>query len=171
MSEDASGGIILEGNEISLSDLLGANLLDVVEVRFENLPIGAYQFQIEKIEPTTMEVAKEKGSEEKIKIGVIKLVVEVAEVYGVVDVSLNKDDLIGKKHTQNYLLRDREQLGRLKAFIVDTGYVCGEQTLQEIMQGMQGMKFDARIGHAKNKDNPDIVYANLNKVTPVKPAA
>src|SRR5690606_18797869 len=87
-----------EDGGFSLAQLAGFDASEVAEVRFENLPGGAYigEGVSAKLEKTT-----NRDGETRF---VLTLVTQVVEVKAVTERGVDKEGLVGKKHTERFYL-------------------------------------------------------------------
>jgi hypothetical protein len=160
MSEDT---VVKIGDEdVSLADIAGVDMSQVEEFRFENTPKGIYQW-----------VCK---NAEVVKLGnkpAIRYELEASNVIALSDDSLDPDKYVGHKHNEAIFITDLEKdIGRAKAFMIDAGFE-GSGTLQELLDQFVGHEFISAIGHRKDKNDTDKVYANIDygKVKPLEEAA
>jgi len=155
MSEDLDTMVNLTGSEsqVSLADIAGIDMTDVKEVRFENLPIGSYEF---KSEPGELSSIGE-GEDAKALIRFPLIVTAVYAVSEGVDAAI----IVGKKHSQGFQIKTMEDLGRAKAFLVDAGFK-GTGQLQELLTAFEGHVFRANIKHTRDKNDKDRIFANID---------
>jgi hypothetical protein len=104
--------------EFSLADLAQLDVSEIAEVRYESLPAGLYTFKgVEvKFEDTT------NRDDERRLVLTVKL--EVVEAKSVVERGVDKEDLIGKKHTEKFYIvpeKAAEGIGLIRAFLADVG--------------------------------------------------
>src|SRR3546814_20911162 len=85
-----------EDGGFSLAQLAGFDASDVAEIRFENLPGGAYVFNGDGVK---LEKTKNREDEPRFK-PTINL--EVAEVKAVTERGVTKDKLVGKKNNESF---------------------------------------------------------------------
>ncbi len=142
------------GEDTSLAGIAGFNMDDVTAVRFSNLPAGAYSFVIK--EPGELSSI----TIEEIETALIKIKMEVADVHSIVDDAVDAEALVGKLHSEGFILKDEDAVGRFKAFLEDSGFEGGG-TIQEILVALEGHAFEAMIVHVTNKKDKDRPYANL----------
>lgn len=152
-------------SQISLADLAGMDMSGIKEVRFTSAPAGKYHWLIKLSELTTQEVDKEKGDSNsgKIKVPCIRFEMEAVNVFALTEPDLNLEDYIGQKINQQFNIRNEDALGRAIAFLNDIG-VGQTAPLGELINAAHGMEFISDVKKTKNKDNPDIVYSNLDNV-------
>ena len=162
---------VLVGNDVvDLLDIAGFDMSAVAEVRSTRLPKGRYHLRCEEAK---LEAIESKKDGQPVKKPGVKFVLDVTNVVQLVDDRDNPPPadptiLVGKKHIETFFITDPAQdLGRIKAFMVDCGYT-GAGTLQEMLADFVGTQFDAVIAHRKNKDDPDIVYVNIDR-SKIKP--
>lgn len=154
-----------EGEEIELSleDIAGIDMGDVEEFNgFENLPAGIFDFAVKDAGLETVE------TKDGIK-AVIFFSLEVEKVHVLVDDAIDPDSIIGSLHRETVWINDIEKgVGQAKAVMTNAGFTA-KGKLEDLLDAFCGSKFTAPIKHTKNKNDPDIVYANLvtKKITPM----
>lgn len=104
--------------EFSLADLAQLDVSEIAEVRYESLPAGLYTFRgIEaKFEDTT------NANDERRLVLTAKF--EVVECQSCVERGVDKEELIGKKHTEKFYIvpvKAAEGIGLIRAFLADVG--------------------------------------------------
>ncbi len=154
------------GESVSLADIAGVNMDDVAEVRGSTFPDGAFQFVVEEAKLAVV------GQNENRKPG-IQFVFKCSEVLALTDSSKDADSVIGKKHNEIcFLTEPLEGLGKAKAFMADVGYK-GAGKLDVMLEGFKGHEFKAIVKQRVDKNDKDVVYANIGlnigrwKVAPV----
>ena len=171
MSDELEGLVSVGETEVDLSTLAGIELDDVAEVRSFDFPKGVYVWNISS-DPApkiaTREVNDPDNVGKKISKAVVVFALECTDVIKYTpepDSKITEEDLIGKKHYEQFWLGNEDGIGRLKAFLVDSG-VQASGPLIEVIQGTAGHAFQAPIKHARSKNDSDRVYVNLdlNKV-------
>lgn len=142
--------------QISLEELAGVDMSGVEEYRFSIVPVGVYTFK--GVEAALTAIDTNEG-----KKAVVQFTAEITSVLSTTDA--NADGLIGKKHTESFFLsKDLQKgLGAAKAFMTDIG-MTGNGTLNELLQQFTGHEFGAAIKHRKDKNDPDRIYAGMNKM-------
>ncbi len=157
--------------EMTLAQIAGLDMTGVKEFRFENLPVGAFLGRLEKFDFAQRE------RKDKPKLWVATFTFEVLDVKALVDAGVDAAPLLGKKHNEGFKLESEEDFGRLKAFFLDIG-TTGSGTIMELGKQKIGTDYVFTIGHRKDKQNADIVYANIRKIqeqptalAPAQPAA
>lgn len=151
----------VDGNVFSLADLADFDVSEIAEIRFENLPAGAYGFEV--LEADLDE--KENRDGDNRVIGVFKF--GVVECTACLKKGIDKDSLIGKTHTEKrYIVPDEgeakvmEGIGMIRAFVWDLG--CENRgKLGDIIRGTVGHRFNGRITERPNKADPSNPYADL----------
>lgn len=151
-----------DGDQISLADLAGIDMADVVENRGpEPLPAGVYEFTVKEAELKTRE---SKG----VNKPVVELKLEVASCLVLVNSELAPEDYEGQLHFETIWITDvAKDLGRVKALMVDAG-LEGSGPVNDLLMSFIGHNFIAPIKHRKNPNDADIIYANIDskKVRP-----
>src|SRR3546814_6360814 len=111
------------GSDVCSSDLLaGFDASDVAEIRFENLPGGAYVFN-----GTGVKLEKTKNREDETRFK-LTINLEVAEVKAVTERGVNKEELVGKKHNESFYIvpaKAEEGIGLIRALYADIGLPNG----------------------------------------------
>jgi len=142
------------GEQVSLADIAGVNMDDVAEVRGSTFPAGAFKFAVDTAKLAVM------GKDKDAKAG-IQFKFKCTDVLSLVDTSKDADAIIGKFHVETCFLTDpMEGLGRAKAFMADTGYK-GAGSLQQVLEGFAGHEFKSVITNRPDKNDKDIIYANI----------
>src|SRR3546814_1508654 len=111
-----------EDGGFSLAQLAGFDASDVAEIRFENLPGGAYVFN-----GTGVKLEKTKNREDETRFK-LTINLEVAEVKAVTERGVNKEELVGKKHNESFYIvpaKAEEGIGLIRAFYADIGLPNG----------------------------------------------
>jgi hypothetical protein len=160
-----------EMQEFSLADLADIDVSEIEEIRFESLPPGVYGF---KVAEADLEEKPNRDGDQRF-IGAFNL--EVVEVKAVVKAGVDKDSLIGKKHTERrYIVPTEgpaklaEGIGQLRAFVTDIG--CNsEGKLIEIVKNTVDHTFYGKIVERSNKDDPSQKFAQLRLDPPKRAAA
>lgn len=148
MSEDT---VKIGDENVNLADIAGVDMADVKEFRFENTAKGIYQF---KVLDSGLKKLGEKAA------AVFQL--EITNCFAVTDDTKQPEDMIGVKHQEAIFITDAEKdLGRIKAFMVDSG-LTGSGTLTELMDQFVGTEFVAPVVQRKDKNDTDKVYSNLD---------
>lgn len=149
-------------SSVSLTDLAGVDLTDVKEVRSMVTPAGKFHFRIKDASLKAVEATnKEDPQGPKINKPVIQFELESQNCFSLVDDEADPADEIGIMHYEAFWLNDvKKDLGRVKAFLIDIG-IDGNKAVSELLAEAHGIEFVCDINNVKNKDNPDIVYANM----------
>lgn len=160
-----------EDMEFSLADLAELDASEIAEVRFESLPAGVYTFRGESAQ---FEDGTNRDDERRI-ILVVKL--EVVECHTVMERGVEKEDLIGKKHTEKFYVvpaKAAEGLGLIRAWIGDVGlpnegpFGGVEGSEPGIVDGIPGHEFKAKIIKQARKGDPTTKDARLRLDPPKK---
>ncbi len=142
------------GEQVSLAQLAGVNMDDVAEVRGSTFAAGAFKFAVDIAKLAVM------GKGNDAKAGV-QFKFKCTDVLSLVDASKDAETIIGKFHTETCFLTDpMEGLGRTKAFMADTGFK-GSGSLQTLLEGFVGHEFKCVITNNADKNDKDIIYANI----------
>lgn len=157
--------------EFSLADLAELDASEIAEVRFESLPAGLYIFRGESAE---FEETTNKDEERRI---VLKSKFEVIECKSCLERGVEKEELVGKKHTETqYVVPEKaaEGLGLIRGWIADLrlpnegpfGGVPGKP--EGIVDGIVGYEFQAKIVKRPNKNDPSSPYSSMKLDKPKK---
>lgn len=156
--------------EFSLADLAAIDASDIAEVRFESLPAGLYIFRGES---ASFEDTTNRDDERRI---VMTAKLEVVECKAVTERGYEKDELVGKKHTEKFYVvpaKAVEGLGLIRAWIGDIGlpnegpFGGVEGSEPGIVDGIVGHEFPGKIIKQARKGDPSIKDARL-RVDPKK---
>lgn len=151
--------------EFSLADIAQIDAADIAEVRFESLPAGLYVFRGES---AAFEETTNRDGERRV---VLTVKMEVAECKSVMERGYDKDELIGKKHTEKFYVvpaKAAEGLGLIRAFIGDIGlpnegpFGGVEGTEPGIVDGIPGHEFAGKIVKRGRKGDPSVKDARLS---------
>lgn len=152
-----------EEMEFSLADLADLDISEVEEIRFENLPQGAYVFEVESAE------LDEKPNRDNEQRFIAEFKLKVVEVKAVVKKGVDPDSLIGKRHTEKFYIvpeKAQEGIGRIRAALKDMGF-NNEGKLREVLEATVGQQFAGKIAVRKNPQDPSQEFASL-KLDPKK---
>jgi hypothetical protein len=140
----------------NLAELAGVDMSQVQEVRGFLTPAGILQLRGVKGSLDIM------GTEEGKPAVIFEF--EIKDVKTLSDKTLDPNEVIGKKHREVFFLSEKEDLGRVKAFCIDCGASNGMGSLGQIVEAVgNGHEFYAQINHRKNKNDPNQVYANIDR--------
>lgn len=154
MSDQEDLMLDVGGESVSLADLAGIDMADVAEVRGSTFPAGGFQFMVEEAKLAVI------GQGDKQKAG-IQFKFVCRDVISLIDASKDAESIIGKFHVETCFLTDpTEGLGHAKAFMADSGYKAAGK-LGEILNGFVGHEFRCRITNNADKNDKDIIYANI----------
>lgn len=155
-----------ENAGFSLADLADIDVSDIEEVRFQTIPAGSYGFEILESELEEYE----KDGDRKFR-AVVRM--KINEVKAVLEAGVDKDSLMGREHIERLTIDPTKEqadvqkaIGRIRAFVADVG-MPNTGTLGEIVRGLKGHIFSAKIANKPDKDDKTIVYARL-KLDPAK---
>lgn len=153
--------------EFSLADLADVDITDFEEVRFIDLPAGAFEFEIGDADL----VEDEKDGERRFKA---EFPLKIVEVKAILDTSLNaekreamKESLVGKVHTERFFIdpsKSQEEIakafGRIKAFMTDMG-LESKGKLGELIRNSKGHTFRGQIVKQKDRHDKTREFARL----------
>ena len=157
-----------ESGEFSLAQLANFNADEVAEVRYESLPAGVYSFigRTSKLEKTTNREGETRF--------VLIIGLEVEEVKAVTERGVDKESLVGKKHTERMYIvpaKAEEGIGLIRAFYADAGLpnngAIGSaededgNPLVGFTDGIVDHVFTAKIVKVARKDDPSMKDARL----------
>ena len=152
--------------QFSLTDIAGISMDDVAEFRYTTMPKGGYTWQVKDASLDTM------GGDD-IPVAVIEC--EALEVHGLTGLAPGESeaDFLGNTHREVFFLRKIEDLGRVKAFIIDAGFPLPPETqMADMLMMFKSHVFRGRIKHRADKQDKSVMYANitLDRVAADKPA-
>lgn len=160
-----------EDTEFSLADLAMLDVSAIAEVRYESLPAGLFTFRgIEaKFEDTT------NRDDERRLVLTVKL--EVVECKSVVERGFDKEELIGKKHTEKFYIvpeKAAEGIGLIRAFLADIGLpnegpLGGVEGIDPgLVDNIVDHEFTGKIIKQPRKGDPSVKDARLRLDPPKK---
>lgn len=163
----------VEGEEIefSLADLAGLDASEIAEVRFEQLPAGLYIFRGTEAK---LEEGTNRDDERRV---ILKMKMEVVEAKSVLERGIDKDDLIGKKHSENqYIVPEKaaEGIGIIRALYSDIGLPNAgalggvEGQPEGFIDGFVGHEFPGKIIKQGRKGDPSTKDSRLRIDPPKK---
>jgi hypothetical protein len=151
---------------LSLADLADLNVDDIEEVRFIDLPAGIFGWEIKESELKEYE----KDGVRKFKA---EIEMQIVEVKAVLDSSVDKEALVGKRHTERLIVDPtaeeedvKKAIGRIRAFVADVG-LPNTGSLGSIVSSLVGHQFHGKIVKQKDKDDKTREYARL-RLDPAK---
>lgn len=157
--------------EFSLADLASLDAGEIAEVRFESLPAGMYVFRGES---ASFEDTTNRDDERRI---VLTVKMEVVECKSVLERGVEKEDLIGKKHTEKFYVvpeKAAEGLGLIRAWIGDIGLPNSgpfggvEGSEPGIVDNIPGHEFPGKIIKQARKGDPTTKDSRLRIDPPKK---
>lgn len=165
MSEDQKIVMQINGEdaELSLAELAGLDMTDVVEVRSTITPAGLYHWKIKDAKIEVVDVKDKEDPAITIPKPTVQFELEAQNCMALVDDTLDVQDYVSEKFFKTIWISTKKDLGKVKAFLVDIG-IDGNKTLDVLIQESHGMEFVAKVSHAKNKDNPDRPWVNMDEV-------
>jgi hypothetical protein len=159
--------------DFSLADLADLDTTDVAEMRFESLPAGAFRFRV-----VSATLAEGQNKETQDKQFIVDMGFEVIEVKAVTDRKVDREALIGKKHSEKrYIIpgeKALEGIGYLRSFLADigannAGKLGGVEGAEPgILDESVGTEFDAKITLKPDRLDPSVKYARLRLDPPKK---
>lgn len=164
-----SEGLMETGEgSVSLADLAGLDMAEVEEVRFVLTPAGVFLWEVadSKLTMVTRKQVEVPAAVFELKCLAVE---HLADEEAVAKSGKTADDLIGIKHTETMVIKTVDDLGRIKAFMVDAGFPGASGALQEVVVAMKGHQFRGPIRHSPDRNDKSIVYANLDR-TKLAPA-
>jgi hypothetical protein len=173
MSDEISDdtGIVVDGEKVTLGDLMGVNLDEVKELRGSSFPKGNFSWEVDGGENAPKVLVVGEGDKAK---GAVAIALKCIEVINVNDPEFDGDQnaLIGKIHRETFFLTTVEGLGYMKAFFKDIGAPYASN-VKDLLANSVGTRFNAPIGKRKDKDDADKIYTNVvrNKIKPLGEAA
>lgn len=162
--------VLIDGQELTLAELAGVDMTDVQEVRFSVTPAGFFHWRIESMELKSKEILEDYDDPDSamINIPVVDMELKAVNCLALVDDTLDTGDYVGITHYKTFKIQDlKKGLGRVKAFLVDIG-LSGNSAMIELLDEAHGMEFCSEIAHTKNRNNPDIIFANINNVITIE---
>lgn len=145
----------------SLADLADLDVSEVAEIRFENLPAGAYEFEVVEAE---LDEKDNKDGDNRIR-AVFKF--KVLECTACLKKGVDKDSLVDKTHSEKvFIVPDEgeqkllEGIGRVRAFIADMG-APNTGKLKEIVEATVGHRFPGQISERPNPNDRTSPFAQL----------
>lgn len=171
MSDDTQ---VMVGDEAAtLSQLAGIDFNAVEEVRQFTFPRGVFHWTVDPENPPCFDsIETEKGNKAIIRFTAV--CINVVDVKQDPDNPIDPTDLVGKKHQETFFLSKAEDLGRVKALLIDLG-IEGSGSFQDVMLKAVGIDFQAPIKHRADKNDKDRVYVNFDngkgKIMPLAAAA
>lgn len=157
--------------EFSLADLAELDSSSIAEVRFESLPAGLYIFRGE-----SAQFSDTTNNEGERRL-VLTCKMEVVECKSVMERGYEKEDLVGKKHTEKFYVvpaKAQEGLGLIRAFIGDIGlpnegpFGGVEGSPEGIVDGFVGHEFPGKIIKQGRKNDPSTKDSRLRIDPPKK---
>lgn len=157
--------------DFSLADLAELDASAIAEVRFESLPTGLYVFRGES---AVFEDTTNRDDERRI---VLTVKLEVVECKVVSERGYEKDELVGKKHTEKFYVvpaKAAEGLGLIRAWIGDIGlpnegpFGGVEGKDPGIVDGIVGHEFPGKIIKQPRKGDPTTKDSRLRIDPPKK---
>lgn len=158
-----------DGDEQSmdLNDLLGIDFDEVDEYRSGPFPVGRFHWRIKSALLERVEAGTPKRPRACFTFGL-----ECLNTLRVDDDTVDTTMLIGRVHNERFFVIDaRRTLGEVKAFANDIGMTEGGE-IQDVLNRMVGLEFEAPIRHQRNKDDADRPFVNIDrskgKIVPVQ---
>jgi hypothetical protein len=130
------------GMDFSLADLADLDATEIAELRRENLPTGAYRFAVESA------VLSEGVDKDNIKRFEVKFVMNVIECTACTERGVDKESLVGKKHTEIKYIKPataQDDIGYLRGWVTDIG--CDSTGRLGGVPGAEPGFIDGTVGH------------------------
>lgn len=158
---DMNTGVMVGDDKVTLAELAGVSLDEIVEQRGGGLPAGVYVLEIPVDELPHWAVVESKD----IKKGVAKFVFTVLECIELkypAEVPEGVASLIGRKHTETFFMSPpiEKSLGYMKAFMTDIGCI-GSGSATQRFAACGGLRIMGIIQHRKDPNDADKVYINI----------
>lgn len=148
-------------NEASLADLADLDVSDIAEVRFENLPAGLYEWEVSNAD---LSESTNKDGEKRFTAD---FELTVLEVKAVLERGIDKESLIGKKHTEKFFINPGAEpdkvaaaIGRIRAAVADMGG-DNKGKMGVMVRDMKGKRFAGKIVKQKDKEDKSVEYSRL----------
>lgn len=151
--------------EISLEQLAGVDMSEIVEVRSLVTPAGKFHFRIMEGELKAVEATnKDDPQGPKINKPVVQFELQAQNCFALVNDDLDPESYTDVKQNESFWINDvKKDLGRVKAFLVDIG-MDGNKPLMDLIAEAHGTEFMCDVTNNPKKDNPDIIYVNLKNI-------
>lgn len=161
MSAEGNKMLKVGDGEISLADLIGFDMTNVEAKKFENLVEGVFDFEV-VTDPMPGVIIV--GDPPK---GAALIPCKVLNVIALKVPSETPDPtkLIGFIHRETNVVNSADSLGYLQTTL--EAFDCQKGPLGPMLESLAGVRFRASIIHRVNKNNTDIVYAGLSRITNV----
>lgn len=155
----------IEGANLSLADLAGINMDEIAEKRGGAFPSGIFDFEVTAA-PLGEVGDKKKYPAVEAEFKILDVVKLDAAAPG--EETPDANSLVGSTYKETIIIGSADNLGSMKAFVVDTGGK-GSGRLVEMLEAWVGCRFRGRIKHRKSKNDEDVKFARLvrNKVKPL----
>lgn len=151
---------VMEETGFSLADFADLDISGIEEVRFEQLPAGAFEFEV--TEAGTVE--DDKDGERRFKT---EITLKILECIAVTERGVDKESLAGKLHTERFFVKPGDpqeevlkQIGRIRAFVTDMGAESAGK-LGEVLANLKGHTFKGKIVKRPDRIDKSISYARL----------
>lgn len=152
---------VLEG--ISLSDLAGLNTEGMESKRIGDI-LPRFLGDFECTEAALKEVKDENG---KLKFFKAAFEWKVLGVHALIDKDVKEEELIGKKHNEDKIIKSEDGIKFCLGYLEDIG-VRERGTLGGLIEMAKGRKIKAVISHRKDKNDSDKVYSGFAKIKPIE---
>ena len=160
--------ILVNDEEISLTDLLGLDMSDIEEFRATSTPAGKWHWRIMDAKTEVREDVKDfdNPDEGKVNRAFVIFELQAQNCYALVDDKLSPDMFVDRKHTLSFKIVDHlKDLGKVQAFLSDIG-MKGDKSLEDLLSEAHGLDFISDTTNRPNKDNPEYVFVNLKNIEP-----
>ena len=142
-----------------LMDVAGMSFDDTEIPKFEVLPEGKMIFTADSAEMLMIETKNGATPVFKVRCKVQDAVLN--------NPNLTPADVQGKIHEETFFISTREVFGWVKQFLENIGYAAPKAGMNwaEIAQSIEGMglKFSAVIKHTVKKEDPTVIYSNIDR--------
>lgn len=158
-------------SQVSLADLAGINIDDVAEKEWKTFVEGNFDWEVQADSGLDTFVRENKDSGDNETVPVVKINCKCIHAHAVKGDGVTIEDALGEDHTENFLVRELEDLGRCKALMTNSGFtetIRGQSmTFQQALEKFVGWRFNSKIKHTAKKGDTDVKYANFRDVKPL----
>lgn len=149
----------------AISMLLDKNLADVADLPeyLDRVPNGFYHLKVVEVESKGVEIAKEKGSSEKIMAPVIQMVFEIVECKELEDESKEKPKPGGRFNESFFLHNEPEKaIESIKAKYKEVAEKLKIENVLVLVQTLKGMDIFAKVKTVADKKKEDTFYIRVS---------
>lgn len=158
---------VMESEGFSLAELSDLDVSNIEEVRFVDLPLGVYDWEITESGLTEDEAEGERRFKAEI-------VMKVIEVKAVLEPNVDKEALVNKLHTERFFVYPAKPqdevlkaIGRIRAFVTDVGMDSAGK-LGDIVANLKGHTFSCKTAKQPDKNDKSRSYTRLKFDPPKK---